>query len=69
LGTAILIASSGLIVLFLAGISWKIIISFLVACASAAPVLWYFMHDYQRRRVLTFLNPENDPLGAGYHII
>ena len=69
LGTAILIASSGLIVLFLAGISWKIIIGFLVSCASAAPVLWYFMHDYQRRRVLTFLNPENDPLGAGYHII
>ncbi len=69
LGTAILIASSGLIVLFLAGISWKLIIGFLSACAAAAPVLWYFMHDYQRRRVLTFLNPENDPLGAGYHII
>lgn len=69
LGTAILIASSGLIVLFLAGISWKIIIGFISSCAAAAPVLWYFMHDYQRRRVLTFLNPENDPLGAGYHII
>jgi rod shape determining protein RodA len=69
LGTAILIASSGLIVLFLAGISWKLIISFISICAAAAPVLWYFMHDYQRRRVLTFLNPENDPLGAGYHII
>jgi rod shape determining protein RodA len=69
LGTAILIASSGLIVLFLAGISWKLIIGFISSCAAAAPVLWYFMHDYQRRRVLTFLNPENDPLGAGYHII
>lgn len=69
LGTAILIASSGLIVLFLAGISWKLIIGFLSTCAAAAPVLWYVMHDYQRRRVLTFLNPENDPLGAGYHII
>jgi rod shape determining protein RodA len=69
LGTAILIASSGLIVLFLAGISWKIILGFIGSCAAAAPVLWYFMHDYQRRRVLTFLNPENDPLGAGYHII
>jgi rod shape determining protein RodA len=69
LGTAILIASSGLIVLFLAGISWKLIIGFISTCAAAAPVLWYFMHDYQRRRVLTFLNPENDPLGAGYHII
>lgn len=69
LGTAILIASSGLIVIFLAGISWKVIFAFLGSCAAAAPVLWYFMHDYQRRRVLTFLNPETDPLGAGYHII
>lgn len=69
LGTSILIASSGLLVLFLAGIRWRIIIGFIALCASAAPVLWYFMHDYQRRRVLTFLNPENDPLGAGYHII
>lgn len=69
LGTAILIASSGLIVLFLSGISWKIIFSFVGTCAAAAPVLWYFMHDYQRRRVFTFLNPESDPLGAGYHII
>lgn len=69
LGTSILIASSGLIVLFLSGIRWRIILSFLGTCAAAAPVLWYFMHDYQRRRVLTFLNPETDPLGAGYHII
>jgi len=69
LGTAILIASSGLIVVFLSGIRWRVILSFLGICAAAAPVLWYFMHDYQRRRVLTFLNPETDPLGAGYHII
>ncbi|AFJ02329.1 Rod shape-determining protein RodA [Methylophaga frappieri] len=69
LGTAILIASSGLIVIFLAGISWKLIIGFITICASAAPLLWLNMHDYQQRRVLTFLNPESDPLGAGYHII
>lgn len=69
LGTALLIASSGLIVIFLAGIPWKVIISFIITCAAAAPLLWFNMHDYQRRRVLTFLNPENDPLGAGYHII
>ena len=69
LGTALLIASSGLIVIFLSGISWKLIISFLLAAASALPVLWYAMHDYQRQRVLTFLNPESDPLGSGYHII
>ncbi len=69
LGTALLIASSGLIVIFLSGISWRIIISFLSLCAAALPVLWYVMHDYQRQRVLTFLNPESDPLGTGYHII
>lgn len=69
LGTSILIASSGLIVIFLAGISWKLIGSFFLLCAAAAPVLWSLMYDYQRRRVMTFLNPETDPLGAGYHII
>lgn len=69
LGTALLIGSSGLIVVFLSGVSWRLLMSFLVVCASAAPVLWYFMHDYQRRRVITLFNPESDPLGAGYHII
>jgi len=69
LGTAILIASSGLLVLFLAGISWRLILGFITLCSAALPVLWYVMHDYQKKRVLTFLNPENDPLGAGYHII
>lgn len=69
LGTAVLIASSGLIVIFLAGISWKVIISFFALASAATPVLWHLMHDYQRRRVLTFMNPESDPLGAGYHII
>jgi rod shape determining protein RodA len=69
LGTSLLIASSGLIVLFLSGIRWRIILGFITVCASALPVLWYVMHDYQRQRVLTFLNPESDPLGSGYHII
>ena len=69
LGTSLLIASSGLIVIFLSGISWRIIIGFITVCASALPVLWYVMHDYQKQRVLTFLNPESDPLGSGYHII
>ena len=69
LGTAILVASSGLFVLFLAGISWRLIIGLGVLAAAAAPAVWYLMHDYQRRRVLTFLNPESDPLGSGYHII
>jgi len=69
LGTAMLIASAGLVVIFLAGISWKLIFSFVAILATAAPLLWFNMHAYQQRRVLTFLNPENDPLGAGYHII
>ncbi len=69
LGTALLIASSGVIVVLMAGISARLIaaVGFLAMCC--APVLWYFMHDYQKRRVLTFLDPERDPLGAGYHII
>ncbi len=69
LGTALLIASSGLIVVFLSGISWRIIIGFITACAAALPVLWHVIYDYQRQRVLTLINPESDPLGAGYHII
>ncbi|MCB1722179.1 MAG: rod shape-determining protein RodA [Chromatiaceae bacterium] len=69
LGTALLVASAGAFVLFLAGISWRLIGGLVVAAAAAAPVIWYTMRDYQRQRVLTFLDPENDPLGAGYHII
>ena len=69
LGTAVLIASSGFFVLFLAGLQWRLL-GFLTALAAAAtPLLWHFMHDYQRQRVITFLNPGNDPLGTGYHII
>lgn len=69
LGTALLVASAGIFVLFLAGISWRLIGGLAIALAAAAPALWYLMHDYQRQRVLTFLNPESDPLGSGYHII
>jgi len=70
LGTSLLIASSGVFVIFLAGASWKLI-SVCVGLGSAfVPVLWMFlMKDYQRQRVLTFLNPEQNPLGSGYHII
>lgn len=69
LGTALLIAGSGFFVLFLAGLSWKII-GGLAACALAgAPVIWNLMHDYQRQRILTLLDPSQDPLGAGYHTI
>lgn len=69
LGTAILILASGFCVILLAGISWRVIAALLALALAAMPLLWHFMRDYQRDRVLTFLNPERDPLGAGYHII
>lgn len=70
LGTSILIAASGLFVLFLAGISWRFIAGGVVALAAAAYPLWRFaLHDYQRQRILTMLNPERDKLGAGWNII
>jgi len=69
LGTSLLIASSGFFVLFLAGLSWKLLGGLALLAGAGAPVLWHFMHDYQRQRVITFLDPEQDPLGAGYHII
>ena len=69
LGTALLVASAGVFALFLAGLSWRLIFGLGILLAGLAPAVWYLMRDYQRQRVLTFLNPENDPLGAGYHII
>jgi rod shape determining protein RodA len=70
LGTSLLVASAGIFVLLLTGLSWKWIASALVTLSAIAPVAWfYLMRDYQRQRVLTFLNPESDPLGSGYHII
>lgn len=69
LGTALLIACSGAFVLFLAGISVRLIAACAILASAGAPVLWFTMHDYQRQRVLTFLDPEQDPLGTGYHII
>jgi rod shape determining protein RodA len=67
LGTALLLISSGFFVLYLAGLSWKIIAALCVAVGAATPVLWTLLHDYQRRRILTFIDPTQDPLGAGYH--
>ena len=70
LGTSILVASAGFFALFLAGMSWRIILFLAGAISAFIPVLWFFlMHGYQRQRVLTFLNPESEPLGSGYHII
>lgn len=70
LGTATLIAVSGMIAIFIAGLSWWWIILGAVAAAAALPVMWNFvLHDYQKQRVFTLLDPSSDPLGAGYHII
>lgn len=70
LGTAILIAASGLVVLFMAGLSWRLIAVAVIVVVTAAPLMYFFvMHDYQRNRVDTFLNPEADPRGTGWNII
>jgi len=69
LGTSLLVGSAGIFVIFLAGISWRLIFIFCSLVAASAPLLWFTLHEYQKARVLTFINPENDPLGAGYHII
>ena len=69
LGTSLLIAASGIIVIILAGMSFKLIFGLGVLTVPGALVLWNFMQDYQRQRVLTLLNPDSDPLGAGYNII
>lgn len=69
LGTAILIAASGFYVLFLAGLSWRVMGTLALAAAAVAPLVWSLMHGYQRQRILTLLDPTQDPLGAGYHTI
>jgi rod shape determining protein RodA len=69
LGTALLISAAGAYVLFLAGLSWKIIVSLGVGAAACMPFVWGMMHDYQRQRILTLIDPTQDPLGTGYHTI
>ncbi len=69
LGTAILIAASGFYVLFLAGLSWRIMLGLLVTGAASAPFLWKMLHDYQRHRILMLFDPAQDALGKGYHSI
>jgi len=69
LGTALLVSAAGFTVIFLAGIRWRWLLAAALIGAAAAPLAWQRLHDYQRQRVLTFLSPESDPLGSGYHII
>jgi rod shape determining protein RodA len=69
LGTATILIVGGCGLLFLSGLSWKIIVPVIALGVAAVPVAWNFLHDYQRERVLTFLDPDRDPLGAGYNIL
>lgn len=70
LGTAVLIAAGGLIVLFLGGLGWRYVLAVVMAVAIAAPIMWEFvLYDYQKQRVLTLFDPESDKLGAGWNII
>src|SRR5215831_8537463 len=67
LGTALMIGASGFYVLYLAGLSWKIMVGLAAGAGAAAPLIWAHLHDYQKERILTFIDPGRDPLGAGYH--
>ena len=69
LGTTLLIIASGCYVIFLAGLSWRVITTLFVAGLASLPFLWSALHDYQRQRIMTLLDPTGDPLGAGYHTI
>ncbi len=69
LGTAMLVLSTGFFVIFFAGLSWRVLALLALGATASAPVLWHFMHDYQRQRVLMLLNPQSDPLGTGFNII
>ncbi|HET8730102.1 MAG TPA: rod shape-determining protein RodA [Moraxellaceae bacterium] len=69
LGTAILVSASGMFVLFLAGLPWWLMGGFVAAVGAIAPIAWNFMHDYQRQRILTLIDPESDPLGTGWNIL
>ena len=69
LGTAILIATAGALVLLLAGLSTRVILAAVLLLGAALPIIWQNLHTYQRQRVLTMLDPSSDPLGAGYNII
>lgn len=69
LGTAILLIVPSLTILFLSGLSWRWIIGLVTGLLASIPMAWHILHDYQKQRILMFLNPQQDPLGHGYHII
>lgn len=69
LGTSLLVLAAGFYVIFLAGLSWKVLIGLTVAGLSSLPLIWSMMHDYQQHRIMTLIDPTTDPLGKGFHII
>jgi rod shape determining protein RodA len=69
LGTSLLVIGSGFFVIFLAGLPWKVIFTLIIAGAASLPVAWTMLHEYQRNRVMTLIDPTSDPLGKGFHII
>jgi rod shape determining protein RodA len=69
LGTSLLVLASGFYVIFLAGLSWKVIIGLGLSGAASLPIVWGMLHEYQRHRVMTLIDPTADPLGKGFHII
>nr|WP_025916678.1 rod shape-determining protein RodA [Herminiimonas sp. CN] len=69
LGTAVLVLAAGFYVIFLAGLSWKVLLGLVLTVGASLPVVWTLMHDYQRARVMMLIDPTLDPLGKGFHII
>ena len=69
LGTALLVLAAGFYVIFFAGLSWKVLIGLAAMAGASLPVVWTLLHDYQRERVMTLIDPTSDPLGKGFHII
>jgi rod shape determining protein RodA len=69
LGTALLVLAAGFYVIFLAGLSWKMLVGLVLAGGASLPVVWSMLHDYQRERVMMLIDPSSDPLGKGFHII
>ncbi|MBF0123975.1 MAG: rod shape-determining protein RodA [Magnetococcales bacterium] len=69
LGTAVVVAATGCVVIFVAGITWKVLLISVTAVLASMPLVWNWLHGYQRQRILTLFFPEQDPLGTGYHII
>jgi rod shape determining protein RodA len=69
LGTALLVLAAGFYIIFLAGLSWKVLVSLFFAVGASLPVIWSVLHSYQRERIMMLIDPTSDPLGKGFHII